>query len=69
MSFQYSRKSSFQYSPKGYGIAEGQTLQVAVRKCMAENYFEVQKTILERDQSFSSTQFYQKPIWAMLICG
>ena len=54
---------------KGHGIAEGQTLQVAVRKCMAENYFEVQKTILERDQSFSSTQFYQKPIWAMLICG
>ena len=37
---------------KGSGIARGQTLQVAVRKCMAETYFDVQKMILERDQRF-----------------
>ena len=47
--------------------ARGQTLQIAVRKRTAETFFDVQKTILEKDQCFFSTQFYPKLIWAMLI--
>ena len=38
------------------GIARGQTLQVTVRKCMAETYFDV---FGERSTLFS-TLFYQK---------
>ena len=40
------------YTQRVLGSPGGQTLQVAVRKCMAETYFDVQKTILERDQRF-----------------
>ena len=42
---------------KGSGIAGGQTLQVTVRKCMAETYFDVQKMILKRDQRFFRHRF------------
>ena len=55
---------------KGSGVARGQTLQVAVRKCMAETY-STSKKKKHRDfgdrSTFYSTQFYQKSIWAMLI--
>ena len=35
---------------KGFGIVRGQTLQVDIRKCTAESYFDIEKTILDRDQ-------------------
>ena len=37
---------------KNSGIARGQTLQVARRKCMAKRRFDVQKNVLGRDQRF-----------------
>ena len=43
---------------EGSGIARGQTLEVAIRKCMAETYVDVQKMILERDQRFFRHRFY-----------
>ena len=53
---------------KGTAIARGPTLQVAVRKCIAENSFHVQKTNLERDQTlFVFYILFRKSIWAMLI--
>ena len=36
---------------------------------MAESYSTSKKTILERDERFFSTQFYEKSIWAMLARG
>ena len=53
---------------KGSGVARGQTLQVAVRKCMAETYSRSKKKrdFGERSMPFS-TEFYYKSIWAMLI--
>ena len=37
---------------KDSGIARGQTLQIARRKDIVKSCFDVQKTILERDQHF-----------------
>ena len=46
---------------KGSGVARGQTLQVAVRKCMAETYLTSKKKknpkTLERDQGFIRPSF------------
>ena len=57
-----SQKSDPHLYSKGSGIARGQTLQVAVRKCMAETYFDVQKTISERDQRFFPHRFHLSEI-------
>ena len=57
------------YALKGSGIARGQTLQVTIRKCMAETYFDVQKTILERDQRFFRYNFIRNRCEQCLIRG
>ena len=65
-----SQKSDPHLYSKGSGIARGQTLQVAVRKCMAETYFDAKKRFRREINAFFHTDFiYQKSIWAMVIRG
>lgn len=56
------------YSQRVLGSPGGQTLQVAVRKCMVETYWTSQKNDFEERLTIFSTQFYQKSIWARGNC-